>query len=133
MTEGGPALLSCLHPLRAGPDYGKGRSKMERKVRTEGATGGKERNKGSVMKNAKLPVNKIVVANDIEQAHIINVAVGNKPATTLIHNEIHEDTFDSANDFEEWEFSVQAINESEVYNNAQLAADQHKNNEDSMN
>jgi len=44
-------------------------------------------------KNVQLSVHKSAEANDVEQAQLHNVAVGNKPAQVLIHTEHQEDTF----------------------------------------
>jgi len=82
-------------------------------------------------KNAQLSVHKS--ANDVEQAQLHNVAVGNKPAQVLIHTEHQEDTFDSDDDFEEEEYVAQDINESGVHNTAHHADVQTKTNEDRLN
>jgi len=84
-------------------------------------------------KNVQLSVHKSAKTNNVEQAQLHNVAVGNKPAQVLIHTEHQEDTFDSANDFEEEEYVAQDINESGVHNTAHHADVQTKTNEDRLN
>jgi len=83
-------------------------------------------------KNVQLSVHKSAEANDVEQAQLHNVAVGNKPAQVLIHTEHQEDTFDSGDDFEEEEYA-QDINEFGVNNIAHHAYVQTKTNEDRLN
>ena len=66
---------------------------------------------------------KVVNGHDNAQPHF--VAVGNKPAQSLVNIDPIEDSFDSADDFEEGETSG---HESVHFNNENLAAVQNSNN-----
>jgi len=89
----------------------------------------KQVNKVSHKIQAKvMHVNKVVA----ETAVVKTPATGFKPVTITANTELHEETFDSADDFEEGECSPQDKNESGAHNIEHPAIVQHKPNGDNL-